>query len=89
MYTICVALLLGSMDEIVNLTSPKALFTLQDTLWTCRSWLKIPNNPNWNGYMALETEGNKTYQQNWRSSTTTRSREYADLFELHDADTGH
>ena len=61
------------IDEIVNLPSPKAVYTLQDTLWMCRSWLEIPNNPSWSGYMALATEGNKTYQQNWGSSTTTRS----------------
>ena len=45
------------IDEIVNLPSPKAVYTLQDMLWTCSSWLKIPNNPSWSGYMALATEG--------------------------------
>ena len=48
------------IDEIVNLLSPKAVYTLQDMLWTCRSWLKIPNNHSWSGYMALATEGNKS-----------------------------
>ena len=62
------------IDEIVYLPSPKAVYTLHDTLWMCRYWLEIPNNPSWSGYMALATEGNKTYQQNWGSSTTIRSR---------------
>ena len=48
------------IDEIVSLPSPKAVYTLQDMLWTCRSRLKIPNNPSWSGYMALATEGNNT-----------------------------
>ena len=55
----------NGIDEIVNLLSPKAVYTLQDTLWTCRPWLKIPNNPSWSGCMALTTEGNNTYQQHW------------------------
>ena len=51
-----------AVDEIVNLSSPKAEYSLQDMLWMCGSWLKIPNNPSWSGYMALATEGSKTYQ---------------------------
>ena len=41
------------LNEIRTFTPNSRIIPNVDVLWTCRTWLKVKENPSWNGYMEV------------------------------------